>query len=164
MKNLLVSIIISLLTSTLLAQEYPEVSIVDLNIVSDSVLENATSIVDIGTSYMGDTVKIVGTVLFATMVDWENDRRLTTSSASRGTYLTFIQDTASRVWGGITIEQTDSNFRTGFDKLDFGDVIELTGVVSEGFYGNTTTLSVLVEPLTEIKYFIQKLRNLIQLL
>jgi len=150
MKKLLLTLIFLLSGITLFAQNYHEVSIVDLNSVSDSLLDNATSIVDLGTSYDGETVKVVGTVLFAPMVDWENDRRLTTSSASRGAYVMFIQDTASSLWGGIMVEQPDSNFATGFDILDTGDVVEVTGVVSEGFYGNTTTLTVLVDPLTEM--------------
>ncbi len=150
MKIKILSLILILSGITLFAQSYPEVSIPELNIVSDSVLQNATSIVELGTSYSGDTVKIVGTVLFAPMVNWENDRRLTTSSASRGAYLTFIQDTSGAVWGGITVQQSDSNMATGFDIIDTGDVVEITGVVSEGFYNNTTTLDVLVDPLTEI--------------
>jgi Secretion system C-terminal sorting domain len=139
-----------LLAVILKAQEYPTISIPELNIVPDSILTNATTISDIGTQHMGDTVKIVGTVLFAPMVDWENDRRLTTSSASRGTYVTFIQDTSGALWGGMFIEQPDTNIATGFDIIDTGDVVEITGVVSEGFYGNTTTFTVLVDPLTEI--------------
>ena len=130
--------------------QYETKTITELNMVPDSVLNNPLStILDIGTQFDGDTVKIVGTVIFAPMLDWENDRRLTTSSASRGTYVTFLQDTSGAVWGGITLEQ-DSNYATGFDILDTGDVVEVTGVVSEGFYGNTTTFSVLVDPLTEI--------------
>ncbi|MEN8192987.1 MAG: T9SS type A sorting domain-containing protein [Bacteroidota bacterium] len=141
---------IFILTSFLKAQEYPTMTIPELNIVPDSILANASTISEIGTQYSGDTVKIVGTVLFAPMVDWENDRRLTTSSATRGSYLTFIQDTSGALWGGMTVEQPDTNFATGFDIIDTGDVVEMIGIVSEGFYGNTTTLSILVEPLTEI--------------
>jgi len=132
------------------AQEYPTISIPELNLVPDSILTNATTIVELGTQYSGDTVKIVGTVLFAPMVDWENDRRLTTSSATRGTYITFLQDTSGALWGGMLVEQPDTNFATGFDIIDTGDVVEMTGVVSEGYYGNTTTFTILVDPLTEI--------------
>lgn len=130
--------------------QYETKTIPELNMVPDSILTNATTISEIGTQHMGDTVKIVGTVLFAPMVDWENDRRLTTSSASRGTYVTFIQDTSGALWGGMFVEQPDTNLATGFDIIDTGDVVEITGVVTEGFYGNTTTFSVLVDPLTEI--------------
>ncbi len=150
MKIRLLTLLIVFSAISLFAQSYPEVSIVDLNTVPDSVMQNATSIVELGTTYSGDTVKIVGTVLFAPVVNWENDRRLTTSSASRGAYLTFIQDTSGALWGGITVQQSDSNMATGFDIIDTGDVVEITGIVSEGYYGNTTTLDVLVDPLTEI--------------
>ncbi len=150
MKSKVLLVILIMFTSQILAQEYPLVSITDLNTVPDSLLENASSIKDIGTQYSGDTVRVVGTVLFAPMVNWENDRRLTTSSSKYGNYVTFIQDTAGNVWGGLTVIQADSNFQTGFDIIDTGDVVEITGVVSEGRYGNTTTLDILTEPLTEI--------------
>ena len=150
MKIRLLVLLFTLSAFSLFAQGYPEVSIVDLNIVPDSVLQNATQIADLATTHSGDTVKVVGTVLFAPMVNWENDRRLTTSSAKYGNLVTFIQDTSGALWGGLTVIQSDTNFQTGFDIIDTGDVVEITGVVSEGRYGNTTTLDVLVDPLTEI--------------
>jgi len=136
---------------TITAQEYPTISIHELNIVPDSLLQNATTISQIGTQYDGDTVKIVGTVLFAPMVNWETDRRLTTSSGKYGDFVTFLQDTSGSLWGGITVIQAaDTISQTGFDIIDSGDVVEITGIISEGRYGNTTTLDVLVDPLTEI--------------
>ncbi len=159
MKIRLLVLLFTLSAFSLFAQGYPEVSIVDLNIVPDSVLQNATQIADLATTHSGDTVKVVGTVLFAPMVDWENDRRLTTSSAKYGNLVAFIQDTSGALWGGLTVIQSDTNFQTGFDIVDTGDVVEITGVVSEGYYHNTTTLNVLLDPLTEINIIDSKGRR-----
>ncbi|MBI9069983.1 MAG: T9SS type A sorting domain-containing protein [Melioribacteraceae bacterium] len=151
MKLKLTAFIIMLCGISLFAQDYPLVSISDINKVSDDYLNSITTPANIPSPMDGDTVRIRGTVLFAPMVDWENDRRLTTSSGSRGAFLTWIQDLDGSEWGGIQIEQTDTFYQTGIDIIDTGDVVEITGVISEGFYGNTTIMAVLIEPLTEIE-------------
>ena len=135
------------ITITINAQ-YETKTISELNLVPDSILTDPSStIVDLASQYIGDTVKVRGVITFAPLVNWENDRRTTTSAEEY--FQGFMQDEEGALWGGLQIIQLDTLAQTGFDIVDTGDVIEVTGIIEE-YYDNTTRLQILTDPLTEV--------------
>jgi Secretion system C-terminal sorting domain len=80
--------------------------------------------------YVGDTVTVIGRVVAPPRVNPSGGdfRKLLRGTNSHQAY---IQDTLNNVWGGIIVRQADSSSNTGFDQVDSGVKVKVTGVVQE---------------------------------
>ncbi|MGH2574396.1 MAG: T9SS type A sorting domain-containing protein [Ignavibacteria bacterium] len=79
---------------------------------------------------VGDTVTVIGRVVAPPRVNPSGGdfRKLLRGTNSHQAY---IQDTLNNVWGGIIVRQGDSTSNTGFDQVDSGMKIRVTGIVQE---------------------------------
>ncbi len=126
---------------TLYGQQYPLVTIQDIQFVPDSILVNG----DPPSPLQGDTVRVRGVVLVRPVVDPVNDRRRIVAAGAR--WHTYIQDENGQVWGGIATLQHDTtgaNQGTFFDLVDTAQIVEFTGVVNE--FNTTTQFDLLINP------------------
>jgi hypothetical protein len=129
------------------AQEYPLVTIQDIQYLPDSVI----AVGDAPSPLLGDTVRVRGVVMVAPVVDPIGDRRRIIAAGGR--WAAYIQDQNGQVWGGlypIQHDTTNANQQTFFYLADTAQVVEFTGVVNE-FSGNTTQLDLLLNPVTPIQ-------------
>lgn len=80
--------------------------------------------------HVGDTVTVTGRVIAPPRVNPSGGdfRKLLRGANSHTAY---IQDTANNIWGGIIVRQADSISNTGFDQLDSGMKVRVTGIVQE---------------------------------
>ena len=132
--------------ANLLAQEYPLVTIHDIQFLPDSVISQG----DAPSPLNGDTVRVRGVVLVSPTVNPETDRR--TIMYAGGRWITYIQDQNGELWGGLNVLQDDTlaiHQGTFFDLIDTAQVVEFTGVVTE--YNTSTELLHLVNPVTPIQ-------------
>ncbi len=124
----------------IIAQEYPLVTLQDIQGVPDSLLGT-----DPPSPYNGDTVRVRGLALVSTVIDADTNRGVIISAGNR--WATYIQDPESNLWGGLNIIQNDTVGAaqgTFFDLVDSADVVELTGIVTE--YNTTTELILITVP------------------
>ncbi len=124
----------------IIAQEYPLVTLQDIQGVPDSLLGT-----DPPSPYNGDTVRVRGLALVSTVIDADTNRGVIISAGNR--WATYIQDPESNLWGGLNIIQNDTVGAaqgTFFDLVDSADVVELTGIVTE--YNTTTELILITAP------------------
>ncbi|HRI47363.1 MAG TPA: T9SS type A sorting domain-containing protein [Ignavibacteriaceae bacterium] len=129
------------------AQEYPLVTIQDIQYLPDSVIAQG----DAPSPLQGDTVRVRGVIMVAPVVDPIGDRRRIIAAGGR--WAAYIQDANGQVWGGlypIQHDTTGANQQTFFYLADTAQVVEFTGVVNE-FSGNTTQLDLLLNPVTPIQ-------------
>jgi hypothetical protein len=137
----------------IMAQEYPLVTIQDIQFLQDSVIQNGDAI----SPLWGDTVLVRGIVMVRPVVDPSTDRRRIIAAGAR--WSIYIQDDVTGVWGGINILQNDTVGAaqgTFFDILDTAQVVEFTGVITEfngsttGTTPGTTQINYLVDPITPV--------------
>lgn len=128
------------LSLNVLAQNYPLVTIQDIQKVPDAQLGT-----DPPSVLNGDTVRVRGVVMARTVVDPTSNRNTIISAGSR--WATYIQDPESGMWGGLYVLQSDTSVAaqaTFFDLVDSADVVEFTGKVTE--YYTTTELDLITKP------------------
>jgi hypothetical protein len=136
---------IVLFSAALFAQEYPDVSIRDIQFLHDTTLANGID----KSVRVGDTVNVTGVVMVPTLVDATFDRRPIVWAGAR--LQTYLRDTsyAETEWTGINVivDDTVSINITNMDLLDSGQVVKITGVISEyvtsGFQNGQTQIMVL---------------------
>lgn len=149
MKTKLLFLFILIAGSLTLAQNYPHISIRDLQFLPDDSLANGSN----ASLYLGDTVQVTGVVMVSPLVDPTFDRRPIMWAGAR--WQTYLRDTnyASADWAGINIIQNDTSVSaqgTLMDLLDTAQIVTITGVVAE--FGQQTQLNVLTNPLTPIQF------------
>ncbi|MGQ9797690.1 MAG: hypothetical protein ACUVRG_00105, partial [Ignavibacterium sp.] len=149
MKIKLLFLFVLIAGSLTLAQNYPHVSIRDLQFLPDDSLANGKD----ASLYLGDTVQVTGVVMVSPLVDPTFDRRPIMWAGAR--WQTYLRDTnyASVDWAGINIIQNDTSVAaqgTLMDLLDTAQVVTITGVVAE--FGQQTQLNVLTNPVTPIQF------------
>ncbi len=133
------------------SQTYPLLTIQQLTTTPDSVLSPGTEFSD----YIGDTVRLRGTILVAPVVNASTDRRRIIAAGGR--WYAYVQDPSGQPFSGITVIQNDTtgvNQNTGFDLVDTAQVWEFTAVLSV-FSGNTIQANLLVNPPTPVQFISQ---------
>ncbi len=80
--------------------------------------------------HVGDTVSVTGRVVAPPRVNPSGGdfRRLLRGT---GSWSAYIQDTANNIFGGIIVRQGDTVHNTGFDQIDSGVKVRVTGIVQE---------------------------------
>jgi hypothetical protein len=118
-----------LAASSFAQSKYPTVSIRDIQYVPDSSVAGGKD----ASRYVGDTVRVTGTVIMRTVVDPATNRTPIMWAGAR--YQTYLRDTAGvSEWGGINILVNDtsaSSLATYIDLLDTNQIVTVTGVVTE---------------------------------
>lgn len=128
MKTKLLSVIVLLLlmSTQIFAQQYPEVSIYDIQYQDPaSLLTNG----DQQSPYEGDTVTITGVTMNPVHIDNDPSNDLTLRAGSVPAF--YIQDTSDTEYSGILARFPDPNATISL--LDSGTVVNVTGVVTEYF-------------------------------
>lgn len=149
MKTKLLFLLVLIAGSLTLAQNYPHVSIRDLQFLPDDSLANGKD----ASLYLGDTVQVTGVVMVSPLVDPTFDRRPIMWAAAR--WQTYLRDTNYTAvdWAGINVIQHDTSVSaqgTLMDLLDTAQIVTITGVVAE--FGQQTQLNVLTNPVTPIQF------------
>ncbi len=122
------------------AQEYPLVTIQDIQYVPDSLQGS-----DPPSPLTGQTVRVRGLVMVRPVVDPDTDRRVIISAGAR--WSIYVQDPQGGLWGGMNVIQHDTVGAaqlTFFDLVDTAQVVEFTGLVEE--YNTSTQLSIITAP------------------
>lgn len=140
MKTKLLILFLMLSAIALQAQNYPHVSIRDIQYVPDSLLTQGQD----QSLYLGDTVQVTGVVMVAPVVHPINDRRPIMWAGAR--WQTYLRDTsfASVDWAGLNVIQNDTSLPaqgTLMNFLDTARIVTIIGVVAE--FGQQTQLNVL---------------------
>lgn len=155
MKTKLLLALILIAATFTLAQNYPHVSIRDLQFLPDDSLAAGRD----ASLHIGDTVQVTGVVMVSPVVDPTFDRRPIMWAGAR--WQTYLRDTnyAAVDWAGINIIQNDTSTAaqgTLMDLLDTAQVVTITGVVAEfvsaGQVGGQTQINVLTNPVTPIQF------------
>ena len=147
MKPRLIILIVLCISGVLFSQTYPELTIMDIQTISQDTLDTWTQTQwDTPSPHVGDTVTITGVVMFKPIVEAGSDPRITTYE--QNSWALFIQDESGAEWGGMSVIQLDTQFETFLDLADTADIIQFTGRVVEDM-GNTTRLELLTDPLTQ---------------
>ncbi len=134
MKIKIFTIILILSFANVFAQSYPEVSVRDIQFISDSAL--AVDPHDYPSPFNKDTVVITGVVMNAPFrYDDPNTPVLHVGGA--GFYL---RDTTDNEWSGIIVRQNGIQ-SAAFNAVDTGMVVKVTGVVNE--YYTTTQFNLI---------------------
>ncbi|MFN3695549.1 MAG: hypothetical protein ACK4UV_11120, partial [Ignavibacterium sp.] len=149
MKTKLLLALILIAATFTLAQNYPHVSIRDLQFLPDDSLAAGRD----ASLHIGDTVQVTGVVMVSPVVDPTFDRRPIMWAGAR--WQTYLRDTnyAAVDWAGINIIQNDTSTAaqgTLMDLLDTAQVVTITGVVAE--FSQQTQINVLTNPLTPIQF------------
>lgn len=155
MKAKLFIFFILIASSITLAQNYPHVSIRDLQYLPDDSLIAGRD----ASLRVGDTVQVTGVVMVSPVVDPTFDRRPIMWAGAR--WQTYLRDTnyAAVDWAGINVIQNDTMAAaqgTLMDLLDTAQVVTITGVVAEfvstGQVGGQTQINVLTNPVTPVQF------------
>ena len=125
MTKLLLSFFVLILSTMILAQPYPEVTIMDIQYQPDIL-----TLGDQPSPLNGDTVTIVGVVMVAPYRDANPDSGTTLIA---GAPALILQDTAETDWAGMLVRYVNMPTGNAFGILDTGYVIKCTGVVIEYF-------------------------------
>jgi len=137
MKSLIAAII--LFTGLSFAQQYPLVTLQDINFIHDSLNPSTWP----NSPLAGDTVRVQGQVLVSPIIDPVNDR--STILYFGKAWGCYIQANDASEWTGLNIYQADSTAQgTLFDLVDTSGTYEFTGVVTP--YGQTTELMLTTAP------------------
>jgi len=129
MKNLLTVFFTLMLSISLSAQQYPEITIKDIQYQPDILTTG-----DQPSPYNGDTVTVTGVVMVAPYKYANPDSGVVLIA---GAPALFLQDTTDTDWSGILVRHPSST--SAFDILDTGMVIKVTGWVDE--FNVTTQLN-----------------------
>jgi hypothetical protein len=114
--------------------QYPEVTIKDLNFVSDSALIAAGALnTEPLPPLVGDTVTVVGVVMCP---PYEGANPDSIETLHAGAPSIFLQDTSMTEWSGVLTRFTGAVVPPAYGVLDSGFIVRATGVVVEYF---TTT-------------------------
>ena len=138
MKNSLIILIILMMSVSLFAQTYPELSIRDIQYIDSALLleygsQNSEPKPELAVS--GDTVIVTGVVMCAPYEGANPDSNRTLHAGAAAIYL---QDTSMTEWSGILVRDPDAS--TSFAILDTGYIVKFKAVVNE--YYTTTQLNV----------------------
>ncbi len=125
MNNLFLSFLVLMLSINLFAQQYPEVTIMDIQ-----YQPNILTLGDQPSPLNGDTVTIVGVVMVAPYKDANPDSGTTLIA---GAPALILQDTSETDWAGMLVRYVGMPAGNPFGILDTGYVIRVTGVVFEYF-------------------------------
>ncbi len=137
MMRKLLLLIVLIGAATLIAQEYPEVSIRDFNYSeADSLLHYGGLLDEPPQPMLGDTIIVTGIVMNQPHLGADPDSAVNLSAGATACY---FQDTAGAEWGGVLLR--DLNANSDFAILDTGLVIKVTGVVVA--YYTTTELDII---------------------
>jgi hypothetical protein len=137
MKTLLVFIL--LMTGYMFAQNYPLVTLQQINAYGDTATGYWNS------PLAGDTVRVRGMVMVSPIINPQTDRR--TIFYYGLAYGSWIQSGDASPWSGLEVYQADTSDpakATGFDLCDTASVYEFTGVVTP--YGQATELALITTP------------------
>lgn len=130
MKKVILILLFTLAGSSLFAQTYPEVTINDIQYLSDEVLLAPPH--DGLSAYEGDTVVVQGIISVAPYWDSNPDSGTTLIVGAPGFYL---QDENNPEFGGLLCRFPGGS-GAAFNALDTGMVVKITGFIQEYF---TTT-------------------------
>ncbi len=133
-KILLVLFSILLLSANLFSQNYPEVSVKDIQYIPPDSL--AKPPYDYVSPLNGDTVTITGVVMNAPF-RYDDNTVATLHVGGAGFYL---YDTSATEWSGIIVRQNGIT-SSAFPAIDTAMVVKITGVVSE--YYTTTQFNLI---------------------
>lgn len=134
-------------TFSAFAQEYPLVTIQDIQYIHPDSLAQAPY--DYPSELNGDTVRVQGIVTYGPFYDDQVREVHTFGGTGDGDVTGFtwgaisviIQDTSNPAWGGMLVRFTgDAGAAAAFESIFQGDYIEVTGEVSE--YFTTTQLNI----------------------
>ncbi len=142
MKKSLLAALFLLCSGLIFAQQYPLVTIQDIQFVEDTTTDPPSPLT-------GDTVEVRGTVMVSPLVNPSTDRRPIIAAGAR--WVTYIEDKDGHVWGGLNLLQEDTSEtgqQTFFDIIDTAQIVKFTGVVTE--YYTSTEVIQLVTPTTPI--------------
>ncbi|NOX66335.1 MAG: T9SS type A sorting domain-containing protein [Chlorobi bacterium] len=137
MKKSLIIFAILMMSVSLFAQTYPELSIKDIQFIeADSLLEygSRNSEPKPALAVSGDTVIVTGVVMTA---PYEGANPDSTRTLHAGAAAIFLQDTSMTEWSGILVRDPDAS--TSFAILDTGYIVKFKAVVNE--YYTTTQLN-----------------------
>jgi len=141
--------------SILFAQNYPHVSIRNIQFLPNDSLANGRE----ASLRVGDTVQVTGVVMVSSLVDPTFNRKPIMWAGAR--WQTYLRDTnyASNEWAGINVIQNDTSIAaqgTLMDLIDTAQVVTITGVVAEfgtaGQTGTQTQINVLTNPLMPVQF------------
>ncbi len=135
MKKMLLFLLVCLISLPVLAQNYPHVSIKDIQYINPDSLSGSC---EIQSSLAGDTVNVTGVVMVAPYRDANPDSGTTLIA---GAPALILQDTADAEWGGILVRYPNMPTGNPFGLIDTGYVVNVTGVVVP--YFNTTELDLI---------------------
>lgn len=137
MKSLILAII--LFTGLSFAQQYPLVTLQDINFIPDSLNPSAWP----NSPMAGDTVRVRGQVLVSPLVNAQTDRRIILSAGTR--WASYIQAHDASEWTGLMVLQNDTTTQgTLFDLADTTGTYEFTGIVTP--YPPATELVLITTP------------------
>jgi len=129
MKKVMFVLIVTLFVSSLFAQEYPELTIREIQYVGDQIAANPA---DYQSPYEGDTVTTTGIVMHEIFLGGDPDEDYLLHS---GGPAVFIQDPNETEWGGIMVRRTYDDLSDEenaiFALLDSGMVIKVTGYITD---------------------------------
>lgn len=137
MKKSLTIFAIMMMSVSLFAQIYPELSIKDIQFIeADSLLEygSRNSEPKPALAVSGDTVIVTGVVMSA---PYEGANPDSTRMLHAGTAAIYLQDTSMTEWSGVLVR--DPAASTSFAILDTGYIVKFKAVVNE--YYTTTQLN-----------------------
>ncbi|VAX27407.1 hypothetical protein MNBD_IGNAVI01-69 [hydrothermal vent metagenome] len=137
MRKSLMIFAILMISVSLFAQTYPELSIKDIQFIeADSLLEYGlrNSEPKPALAVSGDTVIVTGVVMNA---PYEGANPDSTVMLHAGAAAFFLQDTSMTEWSGILVRDPDAS--TSFAILDTGYIVKFKAVVNE--YYTTTQLN-----------------------
>lgn len=137
MRKSLMIFAILMMSVSLFAQTYPELSIKDIQFIeADSLLEYGlrNSEPKPALAVSGDTVIVTGVVMNA---PYEGANPDSTVMLHAGAAAFFLQDTSMTEWSGILVRDPDAS--TSFAILDTGYIVKFKAVVNE--YYTTTQLN-----------------------
>jgi hypothetical protein len=136
----LVMVIMLFTGFTLAQQQYPLVTLQEINNVPDSLISTFPP-----SPLAGDTVRVQGVVMVKPIVSVEGNRKPIIWAGAR--WASYIQDPTNSVNGGLAIIQNDTIGAAQGTLLDLADtatVFEFTGVVSP--YFQSTQLALITKP------------------
>lgn len=138
LRAILIVFILLTLVQVSNAQNYPHVSIRDIQFVpQDSLIAGKD-----GSPYIGDTIQVTGIVIVSSIVDPTFDRRPIMYAGTR--WQTYLQDTSGTEFIGLNIIQNDTsgvNQNSLMDLIDTAQIVTIVGVVEE-YGGKQTQLNV----------------------
>jgi hypothetical protein len=130
-------VVILLMTGYMFGQNYPLVTLQQINAFGDTASAYWPS------PLAGDTVRVQASVLVTPIVSPVGDRRTIFYYAAA--WGAWVQDANGAPWSGLEIYQADSNATgTFFDLCDTASTYEFTGVVTP--YGAATELALITSP------------------